>query len=82
MFQKFKDSRIGRFLTLCTRKMKSFWQWYKGLYIGSKWYKKTIVVIASLIVAFIVYLGMVDINFLWLFGKSPGFSQIKKTDNQ
>ena len=78
MFQKFKDSRIGRFLTLCTRKMKSFWQWYKGLYIGSKWYKKTIVVIASLIVAFIVYLGMVDINFLWLFGKSPGFSQIKK----
>lgn len=23
-----------------------------------------------------VYLIMVDINFLWLFGKSPGFSQI------
>jgi len=28
-------------------------------------------------VFFIVYLGMVDINFLWLFGKSPGLSSIK-----
>ena len=78
MFQNFKNTYVGRFLSFCARKLKAFWQWYKGLYIGSKWYKKTLVVIASLIAAFIVYLGMVDINFLWLFGKSPGFSQIKK----
>ena len=78
MFQNFKNTYAGRFLSFCARKLKAFWQWYKGLYIGSKWYKKTLVVIASLIAAFIVYLGMVDINFLWLFGKSPGFSQIKK----
>ena len=78
MFKKIKDSYIGRFLNWCLRKIKAFWHWYKGLYIGSKWYKKTLVAIVSLIVAFFVYLGMVDINFLWLFGKSPGFSQIKK----
>ena len=78
MFQNFKNSRIGRIFSFCIRKIKAFWHWYKGLYIGSKWYKKTIAVILSLFVAFFIYLGMVDINFLWLFGKSPGFSQIKK----
>ncbi len=37
------------------------------------WYTKTVVALASCIVAFILYLGAVDINFLWLFGKSPGY---------
>ena len=60
----------------CATKLKAFWKWYKGLYKGCKWYFKTGVVIASAFVAFFVYLGMVDINFLWLFGKSPGWSTI------
>ena len=60
----------------CANKLKAFWKWYKGLYKGRKWYFKTGVVIASAFVAFFVYLGMVDINFLWLFGKSPGWSTI------
>lgn len=60
----------------CATKLKAFWKWYKGLYKGRKWYFKTSVVIASAFVAFFVYLGMVDINFLWLFGKSPGWSTI------
>ena len=58
----------------CATKLKAFWKWYKGLYKGRKWYFKTGVVVASAFVAFFVYLGMVDINFLWLFGKSPGWS--------
>ena len=78
MFQKLHDSYIGRIAGLCCRKTKAFWHWYKSLYKGSRWYKKTITVIVSLIALFIIYLGMVDINFLWLFGKSPGFAQIKK----
>ena len=53
------------------------WKWYKGLYAGRKWYVKTLAGTASFLVAFILYLVMVDVNFLWLFGKSPGFSQIK-----
>ena len=55
---------------------KKFWQWYKGLYRGRKWYTKTAVGFASFIVAFILYLFMVDINFLWLFGKSPSLNTI------
>ncbi len=60
---------IGR----CLRKLCKFWPWYKGLYRGRAWYTKTLVAFASLIVAFLLYLGAVDINFLWLFGKSPGY---------
>ena len=52
------------------------WSWYKGLYTGRKWYTKTGIGFASFIVAFILYLVMVDINFLWLFGRSPGLSSI------
>ena len=76
MFNNNNDSRIGRFIKTCLNKIKGFWPWYKGLYIGRKWYTKTCVAILSAIITFFVYLIMVDINFLWLFGKSPGFSQI------
>lgn len=77
MFEGFKNSFIGRLLGTCLRKAKAFGHWYVGLYKGRRWYVKTQSAIVSLIIAFILYLGMVDINFLWLFGKSPGFSQIK-----
>ncbi len=52
------------------------WKWYKGLYKGRAWYTKTVVAFASMIVAFLLFLGAVDVNFLWLFGKSPGLSAI------
>ena len=54
-------------------KLCAFWAWYKSLYQGRAWYTKTIVAFVSCIIAFIIYLGAVDINFLWLFGKSPGY---------
>lgn len=66
-------NKIKSFLSWCGRKAKSFWAWYKNLYKGAPWWKKTILVIVSLIVLFILYLGAVDVNFLWLFGKSPGY---------
>ncbi len=55
------------------------WQWYKGLYKGRAWYVRTLAVIGTLLVAFVLYLGMVDVNFLWLFGKSPSMSDVKNT---
>lgn len=55
------------------RKIRGFWPWYKSLYKGKAWYVKTLVALASFIFALFLYLGAVDINFLWLFGKSPGF---------
>lgn len=76
MFQKFKESRAGRILLACPRKVKGFWSWYKNLYKGRRWYTKTIVGLVTAVLALFVYLFMVDINFLWLFGKSPGFAQI------
>ena len=60
---------------------KRFWQWYKGLYKGRRWYTKLGVGFASFIVAFLLYLFMVDINFLWLFGKSPSMSAIMNPKN-
>ena len=53
------------------------WPWYKGLYKGRPWYIKTLSALVSLVVAFFLYLGAVDLNFLWLFGKSPSMTTIK-----
>ncbi len=52
------------------------WQWYKGLYKNRKWYVKLGTGFATFIVTFILYLIMVDVNFLWLFGKSPSMNTI------
>lgn len=57
-------------------KCSSFWKWYKQLYHGSRWYKKGFVSLTTFVVLFLIYLVMVDVNFLWLFGKSPGLSSI------
>ncbi len=65
--------KIKRFCSLCATKMRTFWSWYKSLYRGRAWYTKTLVGFVSLIVMLFLYLGAVDINFLWLFGKSPGY---------
>lgn len=68
--------KIKNFPKWCLKKTKIFLSWYKRLYNGKPWYTKTAIGLASCIVAFFLYLGMVDINFLWLFGKSPGFYTI------
>lgn len=46
-------------------------------YHASPWYSKTFLVVVSLIVCFCFYLLMVDFNFLWLFGKTPGLSAVR-----
>ena len=51
--------------------------WYIGIFKGRPWYIKLISAVASLIVVFVLYLGAVDNNFLWLFGKSPSMHMIK-----
>ena len=66
-------NKIKRLSAWLWQKIRAFWPWYKNLYRGKKWYTKTGVAIASCIVAFFLYLGAVDINLFWLFGKSPGY---------
>ncbi len=71
---------MKKYIDICWNAIQNgwnkFWTWYKALYKGRKWYTKTGIGFASFIVAFILYLIMVDINFLWLFGRSPGLSSI------
>ena len=52
--------------------------WYINLYKGRAWYTKAAVAFVSFVVAFLLWLGLVDMNFLWLFGSSPGYSDIMK----
>ena len=49
---------------------------YLNLFRGRPWYMKMLSTILSLIVALLLYLGAVDINFLGLFGKSPSMHTI------
>ena len=60
----------------CWKTIKGFWPWYKSIYAGHKWYNKVGIAFLTFIFAFLLYLFMVDINFLWLFGRSPGMSSI------
>lgn len=40
------------------------------------WYRKILNIVVSSVILFLLYLFIVDINFLWLFGKSPGLRSI------
>lgn len=74
---KNKSNAVRRCFDFCKDAMGKAWRWYKSLYKGRPWYIKTISALMSFIVAFILYLVAVDINFLWLFGKSPDIATIK-----
>ncbi|MBR0434062.1 MAG: penicillin-binding protein [Bacteroidaceae bacterium] len=54
----------------------NFKQTIRQIYSGP-WYKRIIVWFCTLVIAFLLLLVAVDVNFLWLFGKSPGFKQIE-----
>ena len=69
-------NKVQKAFSWIIRRPRVFWLWYKGLYKDRAWYTKTCVAFVSSTLALFLYLGMVDINFLWLFGKSPGFAQI------
>lgn len=69
-------NKIKQCLATLWQKIRALWPWYKNLYKGRAWYTKSLIGFVSCIAAFFIYLGMVDTNFLWLFGKSPGFNRI------
>ena len=49
------------------------WVWYKKQYKGRPWWRKGLVAVATFFALLFTWMGMVDVNFLWLFGRSPGF---------
>lgn len=56
--------------------MRQAWQWYTSQYRG-RWYQKVMTPIASTFILFFLYLGAVDLNFLYLFGVSPAMDVIQ-----
>lgn len=52
------------------------WNWYRRTYKQARLYGKVGIVCATVVVSFVLYLILVDINFLWLFGKSPSLYDI------
>ena len=65
------------FLKQCRTGIYKVWEWYKNLFCGRPWYIKICSGVGSLIVAFILFLGAVDNNLFWLFGKSPSLDKIR-----
>lgn len=61
----------------------SFWRWYKGIFVGRPWYIKMMSAVGTLLVCLLLFVVAVDINFLWLFGKSPSLNSVMhpKTNN-
>ena len=70
---------MNNFTENMIKALKGVANWYKGLFKGRPWYIKTLSALGTLVMAFFLYLVMVDINFLWLFGKSPSMSDVKNT---
>lgn len=68
---------MGYYFSLCFNIIRKIGRGYKSLYKGKPWYIKVLSGFISFILAFIIYLVAVDINFLWLFGKSPDMDTIK-----
>ena len=71
-----KDKKTS-FFGYIWRPFKVAGSWYIGLFRGRPWWVKLLSTMASLVVLFFLYLGAVDNNVLWLFGKSPSMSTIK-----
>jgi penicillin-binding protein 1A len=68
--------RIWEFVTIWWTKLIN---WRKARLIRFRslvWYRKIANIFVTSFILFLVYLFLVDINFLWLFGKSPGLSSI------
>ncbi len=72
---------MNKYVNSFCKPFKKGWQWYKGLYLGRKWYFKLGTGLVTFFIAFIIYLVMVDVNFLWLFGKSPSMNTIMHPKN-
>jgi penicillin-binding protein 1A len=82
-FQKVKSGKLVTLLSSILKYVKAlpgkFINWRKKRKIRFRelvWYRKIANIVITSIVLFVIYLFLVDINFLWLFGKSPGIGII------
>lgn len=62
------------------KRLLGFFRWYIGLYRERRWWTRVFLVFISLIVSFFLFLGAIDLNLFWLFGHTPGFSEIRNPE--
>ena len=67
---------MSRILQKTSHWLKKAGRGFTNLYRGP-WYKKTVVWIITCVLSVILLLIAVDLNFFYLFGKSPGFKDIE-----
>lgn len=70
------DSYGMKIFAAVASKTKTAMNGIRNLYKKFPWYKKILFIFLSFIILFSVGLFLIDINFLWLFGKSPSLSSI------
>ena len=68
--------KVVAFFKAIVRLYKRFNAWYKGLYDGKPWYVKSLVAMCTLLVTLVLTVVAININLLWLFGKSPSLGEI------
>lgn len=71
-----KQSFFTKAWNLCILSLKAAKEWYVNSYKQGRWYKKTGIILCTFLVSVMLYILMVDNNFLWLFGKSPSMHTI------
>ena len=67
---------IKRLLSKVKQILNRFGHWYVHRFKGQPWWYKAIAGIISFVVFVILYFTAVNLNFLWLFGKSPTIHSI------
>ncbi len=83
--------KVGGFFKLLLVKLftqlpvwwRIFITWRKARHLRFKklvWYRKIANIFVTSIVLFLIYLFLVDVNFLWLFGKSPSMHSISNPE--
>jgi len=55
-------------------------RWYFNLFRGRAWYTKIGLSIISFFLLILIFFGMVDLNFLGLFGSSPGYWELRNPE--
>ncbi len=56
--------------------------WYFNLFRGRAWYTKVALSLVTFILSIFIFFGMVDINFLGLFGSSPGYWELRNPEKR
>lgn len=71
-------SNLNRLLQFLKTKGRKALRWYVSTFRSIPWYGKCGMAAATTVAGFILLLLLIDMNFLWLFGKSPGMFNVKE----